>query len=313
MAVILRQAFSAALLLVMCLTILQVQAAEDWEFTPAEKRRCETVRIGTQFLPYQITLPRGATFTPRGTSILLDGKVFFSVNPSGNSSAAKTRDYALRLGQKIVAYQRDLVAVDAGPIDGYYFYLFYSGKQRGAAKGVVAFSSSIPTLEDCLFRIKCAKTLQRIDTEMRSKGGEPAVAGGPAAAIKPARVAGASSSVTPARGDIQSAAEARNRRPDPRGDRPFVVTGTERKETIDCQKQDVIVTGRDNEVTIRGHCGKLTVTGTGNRVTMEVVAKISVTGRDNSIAYLRGADGEPEITGIVKLNDIRQRKSRADD
>ena len=71
------------------------------------------------------------------------------------------------------------------------------------------------------------------------------------------------------------------------------VNGSRKKETLECEGEDVIVNGLHNEVVIRGKCSKLTVNGVGNRVTVAEVVEIAVVGRDNVIRYEHGPDGKP--------------------
>jgi hypothetical protein len=71
------------------------------------------------------------------------------------------------------------------------------------------------------------------------------------------------------------------------------VNGSRKKETLQCEGEDVIVNGLQNEVVIRGKCGKLSVNGMGNRVTVVEAAEIAVVGRDNVVQYERGPDGKP--------------------
>jgi len=130
-------------------------AEDQWELTETERRRCETLVIASDAFPWEITVPRGAMM--QGQSVFLNNRSWLGLNTATDFDARRARDFAVRIGKEIVLFEDNLVLVNAGAIEGHYFYYFHN--QGGV--NCLFFASGIPSKENAIFRLKCARTLRR--------------------------------------------------------------------------------------------------------------------------------------------------------
>jgi hypothetical protein len=151
-------------------------AEEDpWAFTAEELRRCRTIQVGEKDFLFEMTVP--ATGYYKNRTIWVNDAPYIALGETFLGSIDGARKDALKDKRRIIVYEKDLLVVDAG-IQLHYFYYYY---QEGGQE-CVCFKSGIKSLEDCLFRVKCAKSLRHISAEAsrRSAAGSTVDVGIPA-------------------------------------------------------------------------------------------------------------------------------------
>lgn len=92
----------------------------------------------------------------------------------------------------------------------------------------------------------------------------------------------------------------------PADGKPFAVTGNSKVVKYTCPaKGEVQVSGNSHIVTLDGECAKVSVSGNSHVVNVDGVAKLSVSGNNNKVTWVRGVDGkDPKVSKSGNMNSV---------
>ena len=91
------------------------------------------------------------------------------------------------------------------------------------------------------------------------------------------------------------------------GDDLITITGNDYRESVECSGQDVVVSGLHNSIDLQGSCASLSVTGLGNDVQVDAVKVITVTGKNNRVAWEQGDGGRSPVVNNTGTNNLVER------
>jgi hypothetical protein len=146
---------AAQFLLLACPAICLAQADGRWEFTRRELAECKRIELNRKHFPFSMIVPKTGYY--RSATIYVEDRPYLSLAKTLLGSLSSIRDDAVDSGHRIVAFERNLLIVDTGPLTGHYFYC--------VRPGAIVRRDNIKSRADCLFRVKCAMSLQPLDVE----------------------------------------------------------------------------------------------------------------------------------------------------
>lgn len=84
------------------------------------------------------------------------------------------------------------------------------------------------------------------------------------------------------------------------------ITGSNLKQEIVCNGDDVVITGSENTITVSGYVKSLKITGNDNNIKLDKVISIKALGNENRILYKKSPNknGKAMISTIGSDNEI---------